>query len=139
MRSTIIMGGEAVIFEATAGTAELFQLFTGKNILSEMYEFRAIAELLEKKEADDITPEDLLTILPAMQLLQKLAFVMNMQAIAEGATPLDKIRWTKAQLNEDGYIAWLSTIDASALDMSTLIQIMNLWSSQTNGTVQAKN
>lgn len=138
MRSTIMLGGDAYTFEATAGTAELFQLFTGKNLMAEVYEIREMSELI-KKNPEEVSFEEYMKMFPVVDIFKRLAYVMNVQAKADKSNPIESIRWTKEQLNDDAYFAWLMGMEDQALSMGNLMQISNLWTSQIKSNVEAKN
>lgn len=137
MITTIMCGQKACKFEATLGTAELYQIYTGKSILDELEMFKGI-----KRDADgnlNINTLDMSQINRMIAFFRELAFVMFTQANTQAATPIDRIRAIKAKMTKDDYIVWLDGFDNTELTTDVLMQTFALWNSQFNTSSEAKN
>lgn len=137
MITTIMCGQKACKFEATLGTAELYQIYTGKSILDELEMFKGI-----KRDADgnlNINTLDMSQINRMIAFFRELAFVMFTQANTQAQTPIDRIRAIKAKMTKDDYIVWLDGFDNTELTTDVLMQTFALWNSQFNTSSEAKN
>lgn len=142
MIKEITISGQPVKFEATTGTGELYQIFTGRNIYND---YLKIAEMYTRKGVD---PEDAGSILKNMsmdeitstlELVQKMGFVMYIQANTPGETPVDKIRNIKARLNDDEFLAWILGIEREEFNGELFTQFMELMGLNNKTTVEPKN
>ena len=144
MKRQIKTGDRYRDFEATAATAELFQLFTGKNILEELVRQRDILTpamtadgQLDRAKVDAGIATSTSDIL---DLYQKLSFVMYIQAnTPEQATPGATIRAIKAQMTDDDYLGWLSMFDSTDFAGDFFKEIADLFNSQAKTYTEQKN
>lgn len=119
MRKNIKIGEREVPFEANLGTARLYQKLTGDDL------FKTIVTKGKQKDTD--------AALDVFDIYQKLAYVMNMQATSEG------IREMLNKMTEEDFLEWTFQFEQSDLTETVLIEIGNLWSSQTTNKSELKN
>lgn len=142
MIKTITISGQPVKFEATTGTGELYQIYTGRNIYAD---FVNIAKFYSRPGVDAADTASILSKLSmqeinsTLELIQKMGFVMYIQANTEGADPIDKIRNIKARLNEDEYLAWIMGIERDDFNGVLFSELIELMGMNNKTTVQAKN
>jgi hypothetical protein len=142
MIKTITISGQPVKFEATTGTGELYQIFTGRNIYDDYI------KLMEIYSRPGIDTEDTTSIIKnlsmdeitgTLDLIKKMGFVMYIQANTEGETPVDKIRNIKARLNGDEYLAWILGIEQEEFNGGLFEQFVELMGLNGKTTVIPKN
>lgn len=136
MKKTIFIGGELVKFEATTGTGELYLMFTGRNIYSDLQELASAFRSVNFDDPDHISME---TVASALTLVKKMGFVMYIQANTEGATPADTIRNIKERLTEDEYLGWLLGIDNDEFNGDLFNQLLELMNLNSKTYIPAKN
>lgn len=136
MKKTIIIGGEPVKFEATTGTGELYLMFTGRNIYSDLQDLSKAFKKADFSNPDSIAMED---VANALTLVKKMGFVMYIQANTDGSTPAETIRNIKERLNEDEYLGWLLGIDNDEFNGDLFSQLLELMNLNSKTYVPAKN
>lgn len=136
MKKTIIIGGEPVKFEATTGTGELYLMFTGRNIYSDLQNLSKAFKKADFSNPDSIAMED---VSNALTLVKKMGFVMYIQANTDGSTPAETIRNIKERLNEDEYLGWLLGIDNDEFNGDLFSQLLELMNLNSKTYVPAKN
>ncbi len=135
MKKTIIVGGEPLKFEATTGTGELYQMFTGGNIYNDLQELSKAF----KGGFDDPNKVSMGDVNKALSLVKKMGFVMYTQANTEGNTNAERIRNIKEKLNEDEYLGWLLGIDNNEFNGELFNQLLELMNLNSKTYVEPKN
>lgn len=120
MRKTIMIGEKALDFEATLGTSELYQIFTGENLFETLASFRGT-------KATDGAAYRLVDV------YKKMMFVMNVQATENSPKEM------RAKMNIDSYLDWLFQFDNGEITKEITSQIAELWSESKKTHSQAKN
>lgn len=142
MLKELIIGGKAVRFEANLGTTELFEMYTGQNLLALL----ASIPMVKKKNKDGTVTYDVvagenkrLLAIRLNKIYLQLAFIMATQASAEGADPVSKIRDIKSKLDEDNYLVWVCQFDQADLDEKFYKDIADIWQSSQETHSKPKN
>lgn len=136
MKKTIIIGGEPMKFEATTGTGELYLMFTGRNIYSDLQELSSSFKNVNFGDPNTI-PMD--TVANTLNLVKKMGFVMYIQANTEGSTPAETIRNIKERMTEDEYLGWLLGIDNDEFNGDLFNQLLELMNLNSKTYIPAKN
>lgn len=124
MRRYINVGGKDIAFEANLGSAELYEILTGKNLFDELN-----ANKVKTKE----DPEKDKKSVSVLSVYKKLAFVMCVQAQEPD------IKAMKARMNDDEYITWLFNFDVSDFNNDFILDITDLWTGSQRSTSESKN
>lgn len=120
MRKTITIGEKALDFEATLGTSELYQIFTGDNLFETLASFRGT------KTTDGAAYK-------LLDVYKKMMFVMNVQATENSPKEM------RAKMNIDSYLDWLFQFSNDDITRDITNQIAELWSASKKTHSQAKN
>lgn len=120
MRKSITIGNKDFEFEATLGTAELYQIFTGDNMFEVLTSYRG-------------TKGDKTAAFKLLDVYKKIMYVMNVQATAAD------VRDMRAKMNMDDYINWLFQFDNDDITSKVTNEIAALWNKSNDKHSQAKN
>lgn len=142
MLKELIIGDKAIKFEANLGTTELFEKFTGQNLLALL----SAVPMVKKKNKDGTIKYEIAEgenkrrlALHLNKIYLQLAFIMATQASAEGADAISKIRDIKSKLNEDNYLVWIMQFEQKDLNESFYTKIADIWQSSQETHSSAKN
>lgn len=123
-------------FEATTGTGELYLMFTGRNIYSDLQELSKAFKNVNFGDPNSIPME---TVANALTLVKKMGFVMYIQANTDGDNPANTIRNIKERLNDDEYLGWLLGIDNDEFNGELFNQLLELMNLNSKTYIPAKN
>lgn len=142
MLKELIIGGKAVRFEANLGTTELFEIYTGHNLLALL----SAVPMVKKRGKDGKVKYEVadgenkrLIALQLNKIYLQLAFIMATQASAEGSDAVEKIRDIKSKLNDDNYLVWVCQFEQKDLDEEFYKNIADFWQSSQETYSKAKN
>lgn len=129
MLKIIEIDGKELEFEATLGTAELYEILTGDNIFNVF----AGASVSQDRR------EQVLLLARLNDAYKKLAYIMNVTAETREPEPVNRIRAIKAKLTRDDYLAWLMQFKNGSMDADFFKQIAALWNAQQETHSEQKN
>ena len=130
MLKIIEVDGKQLEFEATLGTAELYEIMTGDNIFNIFA--GAYAGGADRRE-------QVLLLARLNDTYKKLAYIMNITATTRDDEPVNRIRAIKAKLTKDDYLAWLMQFKNGSMDADFFKQIAALWNAQQETHSEQKN
>ena len=136
MIKTIVVGGEPTKFEATTGTGELYQMFTGRNIYADLQEVSKAFVGINMEDTSKLPMDGVNKIL---KMVQQMGFVMYIQANTRGDTPLDRIRNIKSRINDDEYLAWILEIEQDEFNNTLFLEFIDLMNLNSKSSSESKN
>lgn len=129
MLKIIEVDGKELEFEATLGTAELYEILTGDNI------FNVFAGATTGGDRR----EQVILLARLNDTYKKLAYIMNVTATTRDDEPVNRIRAIKAKLTKDDYLAWLMQFKNGSMDADFFKAIAALWNAQQETHSELKN
>lgn len=120
MKKSIKFGGKERQFEANLGTADLYQMLTGKNLFEELSAY---------KGATPGAP----TTTGVIFIYKRLAYVMNVQA------ETTDIPTMAGKMNNNDYLAWTFQFNNEDFTPEFTKAIAKLWRANTETHSEVKN
>ena len=117
MRGTISVGSRTLELQSNAATALLYKRVFRDDLLKALTSFST-------------APED---ILSAVEVMERLAFIMNKQAEENLSVLCEKVK-------ESDFLMWLSMFEESDFqDPNVLMGVLGTWNKNLVSTTDAKN
>lgn len=130
MEKIILFDGKETAFKSSGATAVLYKQAFKKDLIVEIANWRKVVKRLRETEEPN-EDEKLENSLQFLEITQRLAFIMNLEAT--DAALFNKLSYEK-------FIAWLMSLTGDAFgDKDTNLEIFSVWSTSTEGTSKAKN
>lgn len=120
MKRTIKVGNKELEFEASLGTADLFEILTGENLFERLAEYRNITEGDPRSYA-------------LIGVYKKMMFVMNVQAETEDVSLL------RGKMTFEQYYTWTSQFELTDINMDVIAEVVKLWNDNKKSNSTPKN
>lgn len=120
MKRTIKVGNKELEFEASLGTADLYEILTGDNLLARFAEYQGVNDNDPRAYA-------------LMSVYKKMMFVMNTQA------ETDDIPTLRGKMTFDNYLAWANQFELTDVTLDVIAEVVKLWNDNKKSNSTPKN